>query len=185
MLRALAFGFVGLIVAVNAQQKRQSPAEPEEACRPAALRDFCRVGCPDPGPIPTRRVEPDLKKLQRPLPRGVAILEVGIDLEGRVVSACVVRGLRNDFDKAAQAAVRQGQWTVGLRRGKERGFVLYVSVCTPDNKCGPTPAKRPHTDLSLRGYAQSSCDRCLNTHVVATLSWRNPVSSLFGIDFLV
>ena len=73
-------------------------------------------------------------------------MEVGIDLEGRVVSACVVRGLRPDFDSAAQAAVRQDRWKVGQVRGKERGFVLLVSVCAPNTKCGPKPAQRPYAD---------------------------------------
>jgi hypothetical protein len=51
-----------------------------------------------------------LTKLQRPLPTGVAILEIGVDGEGHVVSACVLRGVRQDFDEAAQHAALQSRW---------------------------------------------------------------------------
>src|SRR6185436_21009028 len=81
------------------------PAELSRACAagttccPSALVGFCRVGCPNPVPVPIRRVAPNIKTLPQPHPRGSAILELGINEDGRVVSACVLRGLRSDFDQ--------------------------------------------------------------------------------------
>ena len=113
---------------------RQSAAKnaTDNACRPAALREFCRVGCADPPPVETRRVEPSLKDVRRPLPSGVAILELGVDITGQPVSACVLRSVRDDFDKAAQAAALQSRWKVPPLKGRERGFALTITVCTPD-----------------------------------------------------
>jgi len=93
------------------------------------------VGCPDPPPILTRHVDPYMQKLRSPVPSGAAILEVGVNLEGEVVSACVVRSLRSDLDSAAQAAVLQWRWKVGALKGKERGFAMLVSLCAPDKRC--------------------------------------------------
>ena len=101
------------------------------ACRPA-FREFCRVGCADPPPVETHRVDPSLENVRRPLPSGVVILELGVDLNGQPVSACVLRSVRDDFDKAAQAAALQSRWKVSKLKGGERGFVLTVTVCTPD-----------------------------------------------------
>lgn len=57
-------------------------------------------------------------ELRRPLPRRVAIAEIGINLDGEVVSACIIRGLRSDFDKAVQVAALQGRWKMLERRGE-------------------------------------------------------------------
>jgi hypothetical protein len=122
--------------AVLAEQSHQSTLKkPQIACRPSALREFCRVGCPDSSAAltETRHVEPTLGDLRRPLPSGVAVLELGIDLEGTVVTACVAKGVRDDFDKAAQAAALQSRWSVRKPlKGMERGFAISVTVCTPD-----------------------------------------------------
>lgn len=37
-----------------------------------------------------------------------------------------VRGLRDDFDKAAQAAALQSRWKVGQLKGAEGGFVMTI-----------------------------------------------------------
>ena len=124
------------------QQAAQPHSPPKRAtdalCRPSLLRDFCRVGCPDQTP-PTlaRHVAPNTKGLKNPLPSGVTIIELGVDLQGEVVSACVIRGLRADFDKAAQAAAWQWRFKLPVLTGSERGFVLTVTVCTPDQRCHP------------------------------------------------
>jgi hypothetical protein len=49
-----------------------------------------------------------------------------VDLHGEVVSG-VVRGVRDDFDRAAQAATRQWRFKLPELTGKERGFVLLVT----------------------------------------------------------
>jgi hypothetical protein len=45
-----------------------------------------------------------MRTVTRPFPSGVVILEAGIDEKGQAVSACVLRGIRSDVDKAAQFA---------------------------------------------------------------------------------
>jgi hypothetical protein len=119
-----------------------SPAEATDAlCRPSSLQNFCRVGCADQTPPTlTRHVEPNTKRLKHPLPKGATIIELGVDLQGEVVSACVIRSLREDFDKAAQAATWQWRFKIPRLTGNERGFVLTVSVCSPDQRCDPKTA---------------------------------------------
>jgi len=76
-----------------------------------------------------------MKTVARPYPNGVVILEAGIDEKGQVVSACVLRGIRSDFDKAAQSAVLRWRWNPTVLDGKPVGVVMTVTVCTPDMKC--------------------------------------------------
>lgn len=73
-----------------------------------------------------------MKAVARPYPSGIAILEIGINEKGRVVSACVLRGVRWDFDKAAQAAALQWWWTSKVLRGKPVGVAMTITVVTPD-----------------------------------------------------
>jgi hypothetical protein len=146
--RLLAWTVVALGVAAQNQSQPHTgqQAPPDVACRPVTvLRDFCRVGCPDPPPTLARHIEPKVDRLKRPLPTGMTILEIGVNLEGDVVSACVIRSLRDDFDKAAQAAVLQWRWKIPKLKGKERGFVVTVTVCTPDKPCTSPERRGPHT----------------------------------------
>ena len=75
---------------------------------------------------------PDLTAVTRPYPSGVVILEVGINDKGQVVSVCLLRGVRGDFDKAAQAAALRWRWNPYLLHGKPVGVVITTTVCTPD-----------------------------------------------------
>jgi hypothetical protein len=116
----------------------------DTACRPAALHDYCRVGCSEPRhAVETHHVEPTLTPVPGPPPSGVAILEVGVDLNGKVVSACIMRGVRDDFDKAAQAAALASQWKMPVPHVRVRGYVLTVTACTPDRSsdCARRPSK--------------------------------------------
>jgi len=145
-LFALALLGVGVAHALPLQKQKpsQQDSPKADACRPAVLRDFCRVGCPDSPPVQTHRVEASVKQLWRPLPSGVAILEIGVNVHGEVVSACVVRGVRRDFDEAAQRASLQGRWKWTAGEGRQRGFVLTVTFCTPDQQCtAPDKNDRP------------------------------------------
>lgn len=112
------------------------PCKAEVACCPAALRNFVRVG--GHPPLPPKlitRVEPDLTKVAKPYPCGVAILELGIDERGYVVSSCVERGVRDDFDKAAQAATRKWRYAISYYQGQPVGMVPTVTVTAPDRSC--------------------------------------------------
>lgn len=100
-------------------------------CCPSVLVGFCRVGCPNPVPVLIYPVEPDTNTLQKPSPSGTAILELGINEEGHVVSACVLRGVRSDFDKAAQAAALKWVWTPKVVESQPVGVVMTVTFETP------------------------------------------------------
>jgi hypothetical protein len=105
------------------------------------MQNFCRVGCPHQvPPTLTRRVEPNITDVKKPLPSGATIMELGVDLQGEVISACVIRSVRKDFGGAAQAAARQWLFKIPRITGNERGFVLTVIVCTPDQRCDPKTA---------------------------------------------
>lgn len=126
-----------------APQRQERPSRPKpiappppclagDACCPwPAGRDFCRVGCPPPHPGPVSRPAPDIRKLKRPHPTGVAILELAIDKNGHVVSACVLRSLRSDFDKAAQDAALKSMWKPQRLKGQPVGAFMTVTFQIP------------------------------------------------------
>ena len=129
---------------------RQLPASPTlegracesgVRCCPEALAGFCRVGCPGPPPQVKSWVVPDLTSVARPYPSGVVILELGINKTGLAVSACVLRGVRSDFDEAVQAAALRSRWNSYLPHGKPVGLVMTTTVCTPDLNCNARPAR--------------------------------------------
>jgi hypothetical protein len=64
--------------------------------------------------------------------KGTGLLELGINEEGHVVSACVPGGVLSDFDQAAHAAARGSLWTPKVVRGKRVGVVVTVTFDTPD-----------------------------------------------------
>jgi TonB family protein len=143
--------------AFSSEQQRPVPRRSAEhrdscaagaACCPAALAQFCRVGCHGTPPRLIQSVAPTLRKVARPYPTGVVILELGINETGRVISACVLRSVRTDFDQAAQAAALQWRWHPFLLRGKPIGAVTTVTVCTPDTK-GPGNSKRDRSECRL------------------------------------
>lgn len=107
-------------------------------CRPEALRDFCRVGCADPAPVEAPRIVPSLREVRPPLPSGIVILELGVDRSGHAVSACILRGVRTDFDQAAQTAALESRWKFPQLKGRERGFVFTLIACTPDRSAACT-----------------------------------------------
>jgi hypothetical protein len=133
---------VGLLFTGGASAQRgKSAAELRScqagvACCPSALAGFCRVGCPGSPPVPTRRFAPDLKNVSQPHPSGTAIIEVGVDEKGRAVSACVLRGVRPDFDQAAQAAALRLLWTPKVVKGRPVGFVSAITFATGDAERG-------------------------------------------------
>ena len=86
---------------------------------------------PPPHPVAVSRPDPDIRALKRPHPTGVAILELAINKNGRVVSACVLRSLRSDFDKAAQAAALKSLWKPQLLKGQPVGAFMTVTFEAP------------------------------------------------------
>jgi len=75
-----------------------------------------------------------MTSVAKPFPSGVVILELAINEKGVVVSSCLLRGIRDDFDKAAQLATRQWRFNPYRPKGKPVGVVMTVTVTTPDMK---------------------------------------------------
>jgi hypothetical protein len=132
LLMTTAVGLVWAVTLPSAAAQRASKNATDTECRPAALHDFCRVGCPEPHAVETHHVEPSLAHVHAPAPSGIVIIEAGVDLSGKVVSACVMRSVRDDFDKAAQRAALASQWKIPAPRVPVRGYVLTLTACTPD-----------------------------------------------------
>jgi len=104
--------------------RRDEPPRPcaaAEICCPYRLAGFSRA---EPAPTAIRRVAVNLNQVRRPYPSGIAILEIGINEKGRVVSACVLRGLRSDFDRAAQAAAMRWLFTPKVLHGQPVGVAM-------------------------------------------------------------
>jgi TonB family protein len=108
------------------------PCASGATCCPSALVGFCRVGCPGPLPVAIRRIAPNINTVREPRPKGTAILELGVNEEGHVVSACVLRGVRSDFDQAAQAAALEWLWTPKVVKGQRVGVVVTLAFDAPD-----------------------------------------------------
>ena len=116
--------------------RRESRTPAITPWRRAALSGpICRVGCSGFVLKRIRWDPPDPKTVARPYPDGVVIVEAGIDQKGQVVSACVLRGVRSDFDKAAQVAVLKWKFDPLMLQGQSVSAFLTVTVCTPDRKC--------------------------------------------------
>jgi hypothetical protein len=67
----------------------------------------CRVGCDADVPKKVMEVAPDLSGLDVTGLNGVEIVEILIDVRGYVQEACLLRGVREDVDDRAIAAIRQ------------------------------------------------------------------------------
>ena len=75
---------------------------------------------------------PDLTTVAKPYPSGVVILELTINEKGVVVSPCLLRGIRSDFDKAAQASALRWRFNPYFLKGTPVGVVITMTVTTPD-----------------------------------------------------
>jgi TonB family protein len=82
-------------------------------------------------PVVVQRSAPTLDRVARPYPTGTAILEVGVAENGHVVSVCVLRSVRPDFDHAAQAAVSRWLFKPPFLDGKPVGIVTTVTMDVP------------------------------------------------------
>jgi len=89
-----------------------------------------------PQPRLVKRFEPDLSKASRPLPRGIVIISIAIDEFGNVKSPCLERGLRDDVDQAALAAVRRWRYDPGQVDGQTLAVVMTVTVQIPPDVAG-------------------------------------------------
>jgi TonB family protein len=113
--------------------RRAAPCTPNTPCCPSALQQLsgppCRVGCA-PAPKKVHTASPDLTTLASLHPTGIVILELVINEQGVPVSSCVLRGVREDFDTAAQLATLKWRYEPKLLDGKPVGVVMTVTVTT-------------------------------------------------------
>ena len=87
--------------------------------------------------------------LAEPHPIGIAIVEIGVNRDGRVVSACVLRGVRSDLDTAAQRAALRSLWTPQLLHGRPVGAVLTISFRFPAASRWTSPRITPRSALPI------------------------------------
>lgn len=135
---------------------QQSPAgrpSSQPACRhdPAAIRPHAGLDASALAARPLKQVRPDLSGVARPFPTGAVLLEVGLGDTGEVKSVCLVRGLRADVDKAAEAAVRQWRFEPARWRSTGAAFpiVIEIALTIPPEPFERQPC-RWHADLITR-----------------------------------
>ncbi len=123
----LVFVLAGLVGASSGRWQSQAPAVPRAGAPCGHDPRSGRIGFPAARLL--RRVEPDLRKVSRPYPTGVVILEAGIDETGKVKTVCVLRGLRDDVNQATIAAVRRWQFDPAhTREGQPWPVVMTLAV---------------------------------------------------------
>jgi hypothetical protein len=87
----------------------------------------CRVGCDADVPMKTFHVAPDLSGIDLAGLNGVEIADILIDDRGNVKDVCLQRGVREDVDDRAVAALRQWRFEpTRLRHSTPPGMVVSV-----------------------------------------------------------
>ena len=93
----------------SAQVPMATPAVTERIAPECHVKapSACRVGCDADPPRKITHVPPDLSGLIITGLNGVDLIEILIDVDGNVQDACLLRGVREDVDARAMAAIRQ------------------------------------------------------------------------------
>ena len=130
--------WLALAVGTGSCERAQKSAESPITTRtpPACHIDApsaCRVGCDADVPKKVFDVAPDLSGLDLTGLHGLEIVEILIDDRGDVKEACLLRGVREDVDVRAMAAIRQWRFEpVRLRHSTPPGvpvpLVMTVSL---------------------------------------------------------
>jgi outer membrane biosynthesis protein TonB len=76
------------------------------------------------------QVAPDLSGIELTGLRGVALAEILIDTRGEVRSVCLLRGVREDVDERAVAAIRQWRLEPTRLRHSTRPGIFVAVVMT-------------------------------------------------------
>lgn len=135
VLLAVAAGL--LFVCSPERETAGKPAAPvplRQAVSPSFGRGPCaedprigRVGFRGTPPVLVRRVEPSMERVAPGL-RGIVIVEVIIDEEGKPCSVAILRSLRRDADEAVVNAVRQWRFVPAKLNGKGWPVAYNVAV---------------------------------------------------------
>ena len=128
------WGSVCLALAVvgGCREPKKTPADLPMTTRtpPACQLDApgaCRVGCDADPPAKVVHVAPDLSGIDFTGLRGVALAEILIDIRGDVKGVCLLRGVREDVDERAVAAIRRWRFEpTRLRHSTPPGVLVPV-----------------------------------------------------------
>jgi hypothetical protein len=89
----------------------------------------CFVGCDADVPKKLVDVAPDLSGINLTGAHGLAIAQILIDERGGVAELCILRGVRDDIDRRAMAAIRQWQFEpVRLRHSTPPGMIVPAVI---------------------------------------------------------
>ena len=104
--------WLALVLGSACSERGQGPAEPPITKHPPPCHLeaplACRVGCDADVPRKIADAAPDLSGLDLAGLHGLVIAEILIDERGDVKAACLLRGVREDVDLRAMAAIRHG-----------------------------------------------------------------------------
>ena len=129
------WGSVCLAIAVvgsGCREPKKTPADLPTTTRtpPACHLDTpgaCRVGCNADPPAKVVHVAQDLSGIELTGLRGVAVAEILIDIQGEVTGVCLLRGVREDVDERAVAAIRRWRFEpTRLRHSTPPGVLVPV-----------------------------------------------------------
>jgi TonB family protein len=98
----------------------------------------CRVGCDAEVPKKIIEVAPDLSGLDVTGLNGVEIVEILVDVHGDVQEACLLRGVREDVDRRAIAAIRQWRFEPARHRHSTPPRLPIRAVITVTLRIGMT-----------------------------------------------
>jgi hypothetical protein len=123
---------LALAVVAGCGEQAHKPAESPITIRtpPACHIDApsaCRVGCDAEVPKKVLHVAPDLSGIDLAGLHGLEIAEILIDNRGAVKDACLLRGVREDVDLRAVAAIRHWRFEpTRLRHSTPPGVPVSV-----------------------------------------------------------
>jgi hypothetical protein len=127
----LAIGMLAGCERAQRQAEATSTTRQPPPCNIYTAEPVCRVGCDADGP-PKKvfDVVPDLSGLDLGGVRGVEIAEILIDDRGAVTDACLRRGVRDDVDLRAVAAIRQWRYEPARLRHSTPPGALTSQIIT-------------------------------------------------------
>ncbi len=100
--------------------------------------EACRVGCDADVPKKVLEIPQELSGLDITGLNGVEIVEILIDVHGDVQEACLLRGVREDVDRRAIAAIRQWRFEPARQRHSTPPRLPVPAVITVTLRIGVT-----------------------------------------------
>jgi len=138
--------WLALALGGGCSEPARAPAEPPitrstPPCRIEAPL-ACRVGCDADVPRKIADAAPDLSGLDVAGLRGLVIVEILVDERGDVKSVCLLRGVRQDVDLRAMAAIRRWRFEPARLRHSTppaEPVPVVITVALPIGRSAPGP----------------------------------------------